>query len=353
LSPALYESVLMTKVLLTGSSGFIGKHITLQLLTAGYDVRASVRNNAKQEEVRAAMAVHLPSDFALDKKLSFTELDLESDAGWDDAIQGVDVLVHSASPFPIASPQDENELIRPAVEGTLRALRAAHGAGVQRVILTSSVAAIYGNDLPAGKTEFDESDWSDINHPIGRVAYTKSKTLAEKAAWDFIASTAPEIELTTINPVLVTGAPLDRHFGSSVSVVQRILSGKDPMLPDIAFNIVDVKDVASMHVKAISTDAAKGQRFIASAGSRTFLQLATALKAAFPQFKISTIQAPSILIRFLSLFDAEIRAVLPSLGKHTNVDASKAEQVLGINFAPIEESLKDSAQFLIDNGFVK
>ena len=343
----------MTKVLLTGSSGFIGKHITLRLLNDGYEVRASVRTKAKGDEVRAAMAAHLAPGFDLDKKLSFIELDLESDSGWDAALKGVDVLIHCASPFPIASPKDENDLVRPAVEGTLRAMRAAHGAGVKRVILTSSVAAIYGNDLAPGKTEFDETTWSDVNHPVGRVAYTKSKTLAEKAAWDFIASEASEIEMTTINPVLVAGVPLDKHFGASVSVVERIMNGVDPMLPDLSFSIVDVKDVAAMHVKAISIDAAKGQRFIASAGSRTFIQIAKALKVAFPARKISTIQAPSFVIRFLALFDGEVKAVLPTLGKHIGVNSSKAQKVLSMDFISPEESLIESANYLVTNGFLK
>ena len=343
----------MTKVLLTGSSGYIGKHITLRLLTEGYEVLASVRNSGKADEVRAVMVTHLPAGFDLANKLSFVELDLESDSGWADAIKGVDVLIHSASPFPIASPKDENDLVRPAVEGTLRALKAAHGAGVKRVILTSSVAAIYGNDLPAGKTEFDETMWSDPNHMIGRIAYTKSKTLAEKAAWDYIAAEAPELELTTVNPVLVAGAPLDKHFGASVSVIERVLMGKDPVVPDISFSVVDVKDVAAMHVNAISIDASKGKRFIASAGNRTFIQIAQALKEAFPTRKISTTLAPSFVLRFLALFDGEVKAVLPSLGKHIGVNSSQAQKVLGINFIPVETSLVETANFLIENGFVK
>jgi len=343
----------MTKVLLTGASGYIGKHITLRLLTDGYQVRASVRNSAKADEVLAAMKAHLPASFDLEKKLSFVELDLEKDAGWDEAIKGVDVLIHSASPFPIASPKDENDLVRPAVEGTLRALKAAHKAGVKRVILTSSVAAIYGTDLPAGKTEFDETVWSDPNHIIGRVAYTKSKTLAEKAAWDYIASDAPELELTTINPVLVAGVPLDLNFGASVSVVERLMNGKDPVLPDMAFGIVDVKDVATMHVKAIKLDASKGQRFIANAGSRTFIQMARTLKAEFPARKIPTKQAPSFLIRFLALFDGEIRAVLPTLGKHINASSKKAQTVLGIDFITPETSLIETAKFLSENNLLK
>lgn len=343
----------MTKVLLTGSSGYIGKHITLQLLAGGYDVRASVRSAAKATEVSEAMAAHVPKGVDLAKKLSFIELDLESDSGWNEALAGVDVLIHSASPFPIASPKDENDLVRPAVEGTLRALRAAHKAGVRRVILTSSVAAIYGNDLPAGKTEFDETMWSDPNHVVGRVAYTKSKTLAEKAAWDYIAAEAPELELTTINPVLVAGAPLDKHFGASVSVVERLLNGKDPVLPDLSFSIVDVKDVAAMHVKAISIDASKGKRFIASAGLRTFVQLAKTLKGQYPNRKIATRQAPSFLIRFLALFDGEIKAVLPTLGKHVGVNSSSSTKVLGIDFISPETSMLETAAYLVENKFVK
>ena len=343
----------MTTVLLTGASGYIGKHITLQLLTAGYSVRASVRSAAKADEVRAAMVAHLPTGFDLKDKLSFVELDLESDSGWDAAIKGVDVLVHSASPFPIVQPKNEDDLVRPAVEGTLRAIKAAHNAGVRRVVLTSSVAAIYGTDLPAGKSEFDETVWSDPNHVIGRVAYTKSKTLAEKAAWDYIAANAPEIELTTVNPVLVAGAPLDAHFGASVSVVERVLNGVDPLLPDISFSIVDVKDVATMHVRAISNDAAKGQRFIAASGMRSFLQIAKALKAEFPGRKISTTMAPSFIIRFLALFDGEVKAVLPTLGKHIGVNSSKARKTLGIDFIPVETTLAETAHYLIENGFVK
>lgn len=343
----------MTKVLLTGASGYIGKHIALRLLSDGYEVRASVRSAAKQEEVRAAMEAHAPKGVNVAKKLTFVELNLESDAGWDAAIAGVDVLLHTASPFPIASPKDENDLIRPAVEGTLRALRAAHKAGVKRVVLTSSVAAVYGNDLPAGKTAFDETFFTDINHPVGRIPYTKSKTLAERAAWDYVATEAPEIALTTVNPVLVAGAPLDRHFGSSVSVVERLLMGKDPVLPDISFSIVDVRDVAAMHVSAIDLTATHGQRLIASSGMRTFVQIARVLKSEYPTRRIATAQAPSAIIRFLALFDGEVRAVLPSLGKHVGVSSDKAQRVMGMTFIPVEDSLIETANYLIDNGFVK
>jgi len=343
----------MAKVLLTGASGYIGKHITLQFLQEGYSVVASVRNLAKADEVKAAVSPHLAKGFDLDKHLAFVELDLEKDSGWDKALEGVDVLLHTASPFPIASPKDENELIRPAVEGTLRALKAAHKAKVKRVILTSSVAAVDGNNLPAGKTAVDESMWTDVNHPLGSAAYTKSKTLAELAAWDYVKSTAPEMKLTTINPVLVIGAPLDNHFGSSVSIIERILKASDPVLPDVCMSIVDVKNVAEMHVNAIKVKESKGERFLASAETVSFIEMAKTIKAAYPTRKVNTGQAPNFLIKLLSLFDGEIKRVVPLLGKKILVDASKAEKVLKINFIPAEQSILETADYLIKNGFVK
>jgi dihydroflavonol-4-reductase len=343
----------MTTVLLTGASGYIGKHITLQLLNQGYDVRASIRLLSKSDEVRNAVLPHLLDSSKLDSRLTFVELDLEKDSGWEAALKGVDVLMHTASPFPIASPKDENELIRPAVDGTLRALKAAKSAGVKRVILTSSNAAVYGCELPAGKSEYDETMWTDVTHPIGRVAYTKSKTLAEKAAWDFVKNQAPEIAMTTINPVLVLGAPLDKNFGSSISVVERILKGKDPMLPDLRFSIVDVRDVAQMHVTAIKNDSTKGERFLASSETISFVGIAKYLKSLYPKSKAKTGQAPTFLIKFLSFFDGEIKSVLPLLEKPMLTSGEKAKRIMGIKFISAEITLRESADYLIKNGFVK
>lgn len=343
----------MTTVLLTGASGYIGKHIALELLNQGYTVRASVRSLSKSAEVINAVTPHLLDASKLDTRLTFIELDLEKDAGWDSALNGIDVLMHTASPFPIASPKDENDLIRPAVDGTLRALNAAHAAGVKRVILTSSNAAVYGCELPAGKKEYDETLWTDVNHPIGRGAYTKSKTLAERAAWEFIKNQAPEIELTTINPVLVTGAPLDNNFGSSISVVERILKGKDPMLPDLMFSIVDVRDVAKMHVASIKNDATKGERILAASETISFVGIAKFLKSIYPSSKVKTMQAPTALVRLLSLFDGEIKSVLPMLGKPMITSGEKAKELFGMIFIPVEVSLRESADYLVKNGFIK
>lgn len=343
----------MTAVLLTGASGFIGKHIALQLLNQGYTVRASVRNSGKADEVRLAVTPHLLDSSDLDARLTFVELDLEQDAGWEEALYGVDVLMHTASPFPIASPKNEDDLIRPAVDGTLRALKAAKHAGVKRVILTSSNAAVYGCELPEGKSAFDETMWTDIEHPIGRVAYTKSKTLAEKAAWDFVFTQAPEITLTTINPVLVLGAPLDKNFGSSISVVERIMKGKDPMLPDLNFGIVDVRDVAMMHVSAITNEVTKSERILAAAGTMSFVGIAKYLKTLYPKCKAKTLKAPTSFIRLLSMFDGEIKAVLPLLGKPMITSGDKAKSLFDMEFIPVEVTLRESADFLVSNGFIK
>jgi dihydroflavonol-4-reductase len=174
----------ISKVLLTGANGYIGRHILLELLNQGYQVRASVRSLDKAEQVIAALKPFVKDVNLLSSNLEFIELALDQDAGWSEAMAGIQVLLHTASPFPLVIPADENKLIRPAVDGTIRALKAAKAVGIKRVILTSSNAAIFARDLPPGATEFDESMWSDLNHPIGRAAYRRSKTLAELAAWD-------------------------------------------------------------------------------------------------------------------------------------------------------------------------
>ena len=338
----------MTSVFLSGASGYIGKHITLQLLNQGYTVRASVRSSAKADEVIAAVKPHLV-DAAAINALSFVELDLLSDTGWTEALQGMDVLMHTASPFSIDKVKDENVLIRPAVDGTLRALRAAHAAGVKRVILTSSVAAIQGVELEQGATDYDESNWTDISSALGRDPYTKSKTLAEKAAWDYMASEAPEIALTTINPSMVLGAPLDRNYGTSVSVLERILDAKDPAMPDLAFSIVDVQDVAMMHVKSIDMKAAEGQRYIAASNAITFIEIAKILKKTFPNKKIVTRKAPKLLMYVLALFDGQIKSILPMLGKPVRINSKKAQAAFAFDFIDVEKSIVETGTFLIAN----
>jgi dihydroflavonol-4-reductase len=338
-------------VLLTGASGYIAKHIALQLLEAGYHVRGSVRNLSRGAEVTAAVQPHLTDDHNLDARLTYVTLDLTSDDGWTDAMAGVDVLMHTASPFPLTQPKDEDELIRPAVDGAMRAMQAAHAAGVTRVILTSSTAAISGSALPPGDTAFDETNWTDPADPDA-AAYVRSKTLAEKAAWDFVRDQAPQMKLTTINPGFVLGAPLDGHFGTSIDVIARALGGKDPMVPSIGFATVDVRDVAALHVTVIDKPQTAGQRIMAVDKFLSFAKLAQAIKAAYPKSKIATRVAPDFLIRLIGLFDPTIKSIIPALGRVDRIDNARAIATLGRGMRQAEKAAVSSATYLIDNKLV-
>lgn len=330
-------------VLLTGASGFIAKRIALDLLAAGHSVRGSLRRLDRAEEVRDALRPHLADPAALDR-LSFVALDLTRDAGWAEAMAGVTALMHTASPFPMAQPKNEDEIIRPAVDGTLRALRAAREAGATRVVLTSSVVAIEAN-AKVGREVLAETDWTDPAHPRA-TAYYKSKTLAERAAWDF-ATAHPELQLTSINPALVLGTPLDSAFGTSLQLIERVLSGKDPMQPDIGFGVVDVADVSAMHVRALDRPEAAGKRYIASAESVTFPDIARHLAGRFPDRKIATRTAPALLLRVLSLFDASIRTVLPALGVLPQFDNARARTELGITFTDWRTAVDRAADAVV------
>ncbi|WP_224816977.1 NAD-dependent epimerase/dehydratase family protein [Hasllibacter sp. MH4015] len=328
-------------VFLTGVTGFIAKRIALDLLEAGHSVTGSLRKMARADEVRDAIRPHLTDPSRLDR-LSFTELDLTADKGWAEALKGHDVLMHTASPFPMAQPKNEEDVIRPAVEGTLRAMKAAHGAGVTRVILTSSVVAIEANDTPDPKTP---ADWTDPNHPRAS-AYYKSKTLAEQAAWGFVDK-HPQMQLTTINPSLVLGMPLDAHYGTSLSLIERIMGGKDPAVPNIGFGVVDVADISAMHIAALDRPESIGNRYIGSAGSITMPQIARHLADSYPGRKISTRQAPGWLLRVLALFDPAVKGILPQIGYTPQFDTSATTADLGITFAPVGEAI-DAAAAAID-----
>lgn len=329
-------------ILLTGVSGFIAKHVALKLLNQGYDVRGTLRRLDRGDEVRAAVGPHLMAGAG---SLSFAQADLESDAGWDEAMVGVATLVHTASPFPLAQPKDEQLLIRPAVEGTLRVLKAARAAGVARVVLTSSTVAV----LNDGKHDAlqDEADWCDLALP-GTTAYAKSKTLAEHAAWDF--AKANGMQLTTINPGLVVGPPLDQHFGSSLGLVERMLKGRDPMLPRFGFALVDVRDVAEMHLRAVQRAETAGKRYIAAAGSMSFVDMGKALKAAYPVRRIATREAPVFLLRLLALVDPQLRSILPKLGHLERVSNDRAVREMGMQFTAPKAALLASADWLVTHG---
>jgi dihydroflavonol-4-reductase len=338
------------RVLVTGASGFIAKHIVLALLNAGHTVRGTLRTPAREAEVRAAVAPHLTDPAALDR-LTFVALDLEQDGGWDTAMAGMSVLMHTASPFPIEQPKDPAVLIRPAVEGTLRALRAAKAAGIGRVILTSSTVAVLNTELPAGRTHHNEGDWSDLDSPTA-TPYVRSKTLAERAAWDFVAGEGAGMALTVINPSFVMGPPLDQHFGSSVGVIRRILRGRDPMMPKLGLTCVDVRDIAALHLAALEQPGTAGQRIIGAAGEMWMDEMAKAIKAAYPARRIPTGIAPKPLLRLLGIFDGQIRAILPAIGKMERIDNTRARAVLGRDLIPPREALLASADFIVSNRLV-
>ncbi len=338
-----------TTVLVTGAGGFIAKHVVLELLAAGYGVVGSVRSDSRRDEVLAAVPAHLPSRRDLGQRLRFVKLDLSSDAGWREAMAGVDVLMHTASPLPMAQPRDENDLVRPAVDGTLRALGAARAAGVRRVVLTSSTAAVTNRRPGNDKERFDESDWSDPAW-TGMTPYSKSKTLAERAAWDFVDDRAPEIELTTINPCLVLGRPVDDFYGTSLRVVERLLRGKDPLLPKVGMGIVDVTDVARMHVRAVTAAGAPGKRLIGAAEFMWIAEIAEILKAAYPERRIPLRTAPDFLIRLAGLFDRSIRSIVPLLGRRQELDSSRARALLDMDFIPAAESVRAAGRYIMERG---
>lgn len=335
----------MANVLLTGASGFLAKHIALRLLQEGHSVRASLRSPARQGEVVAALTPGL-SPGAIDR-LSFVTLDLTRDAGWTEALGGCDALVHTASPFPIAQPKDPDTLIRPAVDGTRRALMAARAAGVERVVLTSSTVAILSGTRD-GRIH-TEDDWADADGPPAQ-PYAQSKVMAEREAWAIAGREG--LRLTTINPSFILGPPLDAHFGSSIGLVRRLLRGRDPMLPRIGFPVVDVRDVALAHVRALDRPEAEGQRIIASSGSLWLPDWGRILKAEWPDRRIPTRTAPKALLRILALFDAEIRAALPSVGHMEEVSAEKARRLLGIDFIPPNAALIAAGRALVTRGLV-
>jgi dihydroflavonol-4-reductase len=326
-------------VLLTGITGFIAKRIAFDLLVAGYAVTGTVRTPAREAEVRAALTAN-GLDAAAQARLRFLSLDLNSDAGWANAMVGIDAVMHTASPFPIAQPKDENVLIRPAVDGTLRVLKAAQAAGVHRVILTSSMEAV----MHGHTGTITEKDWSDLTAPTA-TAYTKSKTLAEKAAWDFVAQ-HPEMQLTVINPGMVLGTPMDRETGSSVGVVKRFLTGKDPMVPDVSIPMTDVADVSAAHVAALTKPASIGQRYMVTDQFMSMPAMTAILKAAYPQRRIATRIAPRFVLRLLALFDGEIKSILPWLGWTARLDNSKIRKELGIAITPAKDSILATARFL-------
>ncbi|MEQ8598975.1 MAG: aldehyde reductase [Devosia sp.] len=335
------------RVLLTGISGFLGGHVALGLLNAGYIVRGSVRNLDKAEAVRATLK-RAGADVS---RLEFVALDLLSDKGWDDAMEGVRYLQHTASPFVIDLPEDKMDLIRPAVEGTERALNAARRANVERIVLTSSMAAIaYGHDKARTKP-FTDKDWSNLNGPDVN-AYIESKTLAEQRAWDIMRAAGRDVDLTTINPSAILGPLLDEDPGTSALIVKRLLDGSVPALPRLPFIIVDVRDIANAHVAAMTSDSARGRRF--PMGERPILMgdVADIVRKAAPDRKVPRLNMPDWAVRIYALFDRDVRGVLNELGVLKRLDSSGAVALLGRPLIPADQAITATTHALIENRIV-
>jgi len=325
-------------VLLTGISGFIGLYCAKELLDSGFEVRGTIRSQPKEQDVRDTMKRNNVNS----ENLEFRLLDLNSNNGWEQSMKGIDYVMHVASPFRIANPKNENEMILPAVEGTKRVLRAAQKANVKRFILTSSVVAMMSS-LRRGC--FGPNDWTDVHYP-NLNTYIKSKTLAERAAWQLINEnkSSTSTELTVIAPGGVFGPPLGTDIsGESLSVLTKMLNGKIPLVPDTAFPMVDVRDVAKLHVKAMTQSNAAGERFIA-AGTEpiSFADAAKILLDAGYKGP-STKKAPYWLLKLMAIFDREAEGMLGLLGMNLSADNSKTREILNWNPILFETSIIETA----------
>jgi len=341
----------MSTVLVTGGSGFIAGHAIAQLLSAGHQVRTTVRNLKREAEVRAMLK---EGGAEPGNRLSFIAADLTQDAGWPAAVAGCDYVLHVASPLPPSVPKNEDELIVPAREGTLRVLRTARDAGVKRVVLTSSFAAI-GYGYTSATTRFNETMWTNLNGEYV-APYPKSKTLAERAAWDFMANEGGALELSVINPVGVFGPVLGPDYSASILIVQRMMDGAMPGAPKLYFGIVDVRDVADLHIRAMTHPAAKGERFVAVSGNfRSLLDMAKILKARMGSAakRVPTRELPNWLLRIAALRDPAIKLILPELGKPKNATNEKAKRLLGWNPRANEDAIVATAESLVRLGLLK
>lgn len=335
-------------VLVSGGSGFVGSHAILQLLKEGYQVRTTVRSLSREAEVRAMIK---EGGIAAGHQLSFIAAELSSDQGWQEAVEGCTYVLHIASPFIEKEPDNADELIAPARDGALRVLRAARNAGVKRVVMTSSFAAIgYGHQPTA--QPFTENDWTDLSDKH-LSAYVQSKTLAERAAWDFMTREGGALELTVINPVGIFGPVLGPDYSGSIKLIQLLMEGKMPRLPHLYFDTVDVRDVALLHVLAMTDPSAKGQRIIASSGQSTGLkEIAELLRSKLGSEAdlVSTKEMPDWLVRFAALFSKDAAQIVHDICKVRKSSNSKAKTLF--NWIPItnDELIVESAQSLLRLG---
>lgn len=334
------------QIFVSGGSGYIAGFLIRQLVAQGWQVNTSIRNLAREADVRGWLDVD-------NSKLRFFAADLMSDAGWAEAMAGCSHVAHLASPLPTAAPKNDDELIVPAREGALRALRFAKDAGVTRFVMTSSVAAVaYGHARE--KERFTESDWTQPDSPDA-YAYVKSKTIAERAARDWVAAHAADMEFVTVNPSLVLGPLLAPDFSTSLEAVKKLLEGSMPGLPRLGFSVVDVRDVADLHVRCLTAPHMSGERFIAAGPFLWMRDVAEILRNGLgPQArKVPKFGLPNFLVKLSALFDPLIRQIVGELGYVRDTSADHAKAVLDWQTRPAEESILDTARDMIRLGVVK
>ena len=330
----------MKKVLVTGISGYVGQHCAAELLKKGYAVRGSVRSFSKTDEVVKGISKEIDPK----GNLEFCELNLMKDEGWEQAMEGCDFVLHVASPFVIKAPKDENELIKPAVEGTLRALKAAKKAGVKRVVLTSSIVAMHGGET--GVIKINQDSWTNVDGK-NVTAYLKSKTLAEKSAWEFIKNQTDDnkLELVVVNPGPIYGPTLTGNMANeAMDFFKKLITGKVPMLPRASVVMSDVRDVAAIHVLALENAKANGKRFIVTTEkSYPMKDIAQILKANGYN-KVSTRLAPTFLVKFMAKFNDEMKGMLPFVGNTIEADVSDTMKTFNWKPIPFEKTVLDTAK---------
>jgi len=330
----------MKKVLVTGISGFVGQHCASELLKKGYAVRGSVRSLSKTDEVINGITKQIDPK----GNLEFCELDLLKDEGWDKAMEGCDFVLHVASPFVVKVPKDENELIKPAVDGTLRALKAAKKAGVKRVVLTSSTVAMHGGQ--SGIIKINQDSWTNVNAK-NVTAYFKSKTLAEKSAWDFIKNQTggTKLELVVVNPGPIYGPTLTGNLATeAMDFFKKLITGEVPMLPKAYSVMSDVRDVAGIHVQALENEKANGNRFIVTTEKPHAIQEIAQILKTNGFDKVSTKLAPTFLLKFIAKFNDEMKGMLPFVGNTIEADESYTMKTFSWKPIPFEKTVLDTAR---------
>jgi nucleoside-diphosphate-sugar epimerase len=330
------------RILLTGATGAIAKHCAKALIAAGYTVRGTARDTRRASDVVRAAGLE-----AGDPRLEIVAADLTRDDGWAEVAAGCVAVLHTASPFPLEQPRDVDAVVRPAREGTLRVLDAARKAGCRRVVLTSSIVAVVYPTRDTVPGAFTEAEWTDPKR-TDVTAYVVSKTLAERAAWEFVQGSAPDLELAVINPGLVLGPALDPDLSSSHQLLRMLATGKYPALPRVGYAIADMRDVAAAHVAALTVPQAAGERFLVASGFLTLKEIGAEIVRVLPDLarRVPTMEVPDAMVRMMAMADRNLAAVVPDLGRRREVSSEKSQRVLGLSYHSPQEAVASAAQSL-------